>query len=595
MQNTKPTKSKLAHALSLAVMTGVSLGVDSVAHADNATDSAAPKPKSYTKAGMNASNAIMDDPLLGNNYEKPAWNLHDAAKLPEWLDIGVEQRTRYESIGSTFKPNQSTGTSASKTITNAPAFTGQKLTTNPVNYNPAPSTPVLGGPGIGGDQAIELQTDLWIQAKFGKFRVATEIMDARDVGGDQTTLVNNNISDTIDFTQVYVDWADKNAWDSNLGVEIKAGRQTMDLGSRRLVARPVFRNTVNSFTGLRTRVLDNEKWQLNTFVTIPVLRLPGNTNASTNNQIIADQTVFDQEAIGTYFSGGILEGYNLIKNINAEVYLYNLDENNSWNNNTTHRRYFTPGLRFYSKPKKGQFDFQAEGIGQYGTKSYAAVGGSLPNAQSNIQQTHEAYSTHLEAGYSFDLPWQPRLFLEYDYASGSKNYLNPNGTDSRFDPLYAASDMDFGPTGIWGAFQRSNINSPGLTLDFAPKNDLSFRLRNRIVWLASAGDCWGGTSCTSGTSPSLAYAGTNKAAPSGDSYVGDQLGLTGRYNYNSSLNFEVGYYHLFKGEFAKTAGVSSTTTACTAANSGVVTAGGACSKTPGGDSDYVFVQSQLRF
>ena len=232
----------------------------------------------------------------------------------------------------------------------------------------------------------------------------------------------------------------------------------MDLGSRRLVARPIFRNTVNSFTGLRTRVLDNGKWQVNTFVTIPVLRLPGNTNASTNNQLLADQTVFDQEAIGTYFSGGILEGYNLVKNVNAELYLYNLEESNSWANNTNNRRYFTPGLRFYIKPQKGGFDFQAEGIGQYGTKTYAAVGGSLQPAQASIQQNHEAYSTHLEAGYSFNLPWEPRLFLEYDYATGSKNYLNPNGTDGRFDPLYNASDVDFGPSGIWSPFQRSNIN-----------------------------------------------------------------------------------------------------------------------------------------
>ncbi len=563
-------------------------------NADDAT--ASPAPKKYAKAPMNASNAIMDDPLLGNSYEKPTWNLHDAADLPDWLSVGVEQRTRYESIANTFKPNQSFGASKGKShISNAPAFSGEKISTNPVNYDPAPSTPIKGGPGTGGDQAVELQTDLWLQAQFGKFRFATEVMDARDVGGDQTTLVTNTMVDTIDFTQVYVDWADKNAWNSHLGVEVKAGRQTLDLGSRRLVARPYFRNTVNSFTGLKTRVLDYGKWQVNTFVTMPVLRMPGNTNASTNNQLISNQIVFDQEAIGTYFSGGILEGYNLVKNINAELYLYNLQESNSWANNTTNRRYFTPGLRFYSKPHKGGFDFQAEGMAQYGTKTYATIGGSLQPAQANIQQNHEAYSTHLEAGYSFDLPWAPRLFLEYDYASGSKNYLNPNGVDGRFDPLYAASDMDFGPTGIWSAFQRSNINSPGLTFDFAPRDDLSFRFRNRVVWLASAGDCWGGTSCTSGTSPALAYAGTNKAAPSGNSYVGDQLGFTGRYNFNSSLNFEAGYYHLFKGEFAKTAGVASTTTACTAANSVVRATGGACGLTPGADSDYVFVQSQFRF
>ena len=66
-------------------------------------------PKTYTRAPMNASNAIMDDPLLGNNYEKPTWNLHDAADFAGVVTIGVEQRTRYENIGDTFKPNQNTG------------------------------------------------------------------------------------------------------------------------------------------------------------------------------------------------------------------------------------------------------------------------------------------------------------------------------------------------------------------------------------------------------------------------------------------------------------------------------------------------------
>ena len=595
MKKTRIINPKKAEAFGLAFIASLLIAGSGSVKANDATNSS-PTPKKYTRAPMNASNAIMDDPLLGNSYEKPTWNLHDSLDLPDWLSIGVEQRTRYENVSNTFKPNQNTGIKAGQIgLKTAPAFSDQKINTNPVNYNPAPSAPIVGGPGIGGDQGIELQTDLWLQAQFGKFRFATEIMDARDVGGDQTTLVTNNIVDTLDFTQVYVDWADKNAWNSNLGVEVKVGRQTMDLGSRRLVARPIFRNTVNSFTGLRTRVLDNGKWQVNTFVTMPVLRLPGNTNASTNNQLIADQTVFDQEAIGTYFSGGIVEGYNLVKSVNAELYLYNLEESNSWANNTNNRRYFTPGLRFYSKPRKGEFDFQAEGMGQYGTKTYAAVGGSLQAAQANIQQTHEAYTSHVEAGYTFDMPWQPRLFVEYDYASGNKNYLNPQGTDSRFDPLYAATDMDFGPTGIWSAFQRSNINSPGMEFNITPKDDLFFRIRNRTVWLASAGDCWGGTSCTSGTTPGLAYAGTNKAAPSGDSYVGDLLGFVGRYDYNRSWNFEAGYYHLFKGEFARTAGVASTTSACTAANSGVTAAGGACSKTPGADTDYVYVQSQFRF
>ena len=108
MQNTRFIKSKKAKVFGLAFMAGLSVVGAEAVNADGATD-ASPAPKKYTRAPMNASNAIMDDPLLGNSYEKPAWNLHDSLDLPDWLSVGVEQRTRYENISNTFKPNQNTG------------------------------------------------------------------------------------------------------------------------------------------------------------------------------------------------------------------------------------------------------------------------------------------------------------------------------------------------------------------------------------------------------------------------------------------------------------------------------------------------------
>jgi hypothetical protein len=53
-----------------------------------------------------------------------------------------------------------------------------------------------------------------------------------------------------------------------------------------------------------------------------------------------------------------------------------------------------------------------------------------------------------------------------------------------------------------------------------------------------------------------------------------QLGLSARWDFNSNLNFETGWAHLFKGKFAKQA---------QAAPSGDI------------DVDYVYVQSLLRF
>lgn len=496
-------------------------------------------PPTYTRAPMAAYNFMMQDPLLGNSYEKPVWNLHDALQLPAWLSVGVEQRTRYESLADAFK--------------GAPVSSPQQT-------------------AQGGDQMIALQSDIWIQAKFNKFRFATEFLDARTTGQDSGGKnavpypVNNSSVDTLDFAQAYLSWADQNAFFSGLGAEIKVGRQTMDLGSRRLVARPIFRNTVNNFTGIRTRLIDYDRWQFNAFVTMPVLRYP-NYNSVTPNQNLQNHAQWDQEDTHTWFSGAITEISKVYKDINAELYLYHLDEGDSSRNPTRNRRYFTPGIRFYQKPAKGSFDFQAEGIGQFGTANVST--------SNNTQQTHQAYSSHIEAGYSFALPWSPRLFLEHDYASGNKHPgTTALTTDTRFDPLYGAQDFDFGPGGIYQAFQRSNINSPGYKLEFAPRSDLSFRFNQRLVWLASGADGWGGASCSK-TAP-CSFKGNG-------SYVGDQIGLTGRYNFNSSLNIDAGWYHLIKGDFAKTAKTGESNSAA----NNVAPAGA--------DTDFFYVQSQWRF
>ena len=537
-------KATVGHALKFIVVGGLSLSGAEIVQA-------AEPEQSYSRAPMAAYNALMDDALLGNPYEKPVWNLHDTLHLPDWLTVGLENRTRYESLSDTFKPSQ------------------------------APPAPKAGG----GDQQIALQTDLWIQAKFGKFRFATEFMDSRallsDPGSNNTpNPPNNTMVDTADFTQIYASWADQNAFLSGLGVEIKAGRQTMDLGSRRLVARPIYRNTVNNFTGMRIRVLDYGQWQLNAFGTMPVLRFPNyittpangdpNLLAKNANLLVNGDQQWDQEDTHTWFSGGILEGYDVIKNINTDLSIYMLNESDSNNNPTRNRNYFTPSLRFYSKPNKGDFDFVAEGMGQFGTVQYNT-------SVNNEQLHHQAFSNHLEAGYSFDLPMSPRFLVEYDWASGSNNSskYKSGATDGRFDPLYGASDIDFGSTGIYGAFQRSNINSPGARLNFAPRSDVTVSLQERAIWLASASDCWGGSSCSSATAPGL----IGNAKGTSGSYVGDQLGASSRYNYNSSLNFEAGWFHLFKGQFAKTAVSSQALT----------------TSTPGGDTNYFYVQSQVRF
>lgn len=489
--------------LSLSLVSQFILGAGQALAAEK---SAAPA-ISYTRPPFSSFSSQMQDPLLGGGrFEKPVWNLHDALKLPDWLSLSVEQRVRYESMDGRFVAN-----------------------------------------GKGGDQQIPLQLAVAMEARLGGFRFGGEFLDARQLGADSGSGVNNTHEDSADFIQGYIGWADQNVGYSGIGVDVTAGRQSLNLGSRRLVARNVFRNTINAFTGGKLRVTDYSHWQFTGFVTTPVNRFP-----SAANDILNDRHVFDEEDGHTLFSGGFLELFNVFDRTNLELYLYHLDESDGSGLATRNRRLFTPGARLFMRPAKGKFDIQLETIGQVGTMR------ATTGAKDGKDLDHTAWVQHVDAGYTFDIPWSPRIAVEHDYATGDDD---PNDAQSqRFDTLFGARRFEFGPTGSYGAFARANLNSPGFRINASPREDVLLGLSYRAFWLDSTKDSWGGTGLQ------------DKNGRSGD-FVGQQLELTTRYDFNSSLNFEAGWTHLFKGEFAKKAP----------------------SAPIGEDVDYFYVQTLLRF
>src|SRR5690606_18610047 len=121
---------------------------------------------------------------------------------------------------------------------------------------------------------------------------------------------------------------------------------------------------------------------------------------------------------------------------------------------TRNRKLVTPGLRILRKAKPAQLDLEIEGAFQQGSSRAST------SAEDTTRLDHLAFFFHGALGYTLELPWHPRILAEYDYASGD---ADPNDRAfGRFDTLYGARRFDFGPTGMYGAFARSNINSPGL-------------------------------------------------------------------------------------------------------------------------------------
>lgn len=412
----------------------------------------------------------------------PPYSIKKALKLPDWLSVTLEQRTRYETY-------------------DVPWIKGQ----------------------TGGQYQIPLQTVLWLEANYEPFRIGVEFWDARQFGAGPDSTLNNTMVDVADFPQLYATWVTRDAFDTGLDLGVKGGRQTIDLGSRRLIARNAFRNTTNAFTGLLMRLREGRgDWEIQAFATQPVVRLP-----EEKDLLLQNDWAWDQEQKNTVFTG--LFGSKLLPwQSLGELYLYYLKEDET---SPKDRALYTPGLRWYKEPRKGEPDFEVESIAQVGTAR------TSPDAP--VTEVR-AFMEHVQAGYTFDLPWDPRLVLQYDYASGGTSGRGDNITSHSFDTLYGARVWEYGPTGIFGPFARNNLNAPGYRLYLVPHRDLAVQVAHRLWWMAD---------------PKAPWQPANLVDPSGKSgdFMGHTVEVGFRWDAHENFAFQAGWETLIKGGFARNA------------------------------------------
>jgi hypothetical protein len=258
-------------------------------------------------------------------------------------------------------------------------------------------------------------------------------------------------------------------------LRIDVGRMTLDLGSRRLVARNDFRNTISSFTGV------DASWsagalELRAFAVSPVRRLPTEADA-----LLAHVLAVDVE------SGALLAGVQVALTHRESLFAIEcgvlaLDESLVPGGTAVAdgpvRRLVTPVLRVWRRPATGTLDGQIEVAPQWGVVQ--AVGGTA------VQR--RALSVHASLGYRAQLPGAPRLVLAWDQASGDA--APHDDVDNRFDPLFGARRFEFGPTGLLGPFARSNLDSAGVRLEWQPLAHLDVLLGVRRAALAAPRDAW---------------------------------------------------------------------------------------------------------
>ncbi|TPG12296.1 alginate export family protein [Sphingomonas oligophenolica] len=399
------------------------------------------------------------------------------------LDISLELRARLEPIGGQFRPS------------------------------PAPHN----------DQALLLRTALFAEYDAGPFRIGGEVVDARAYLEKRRSSAGTTEIDALEPIQAYV------ATDLSDVAMAKAGRFVLNLGSRRLIARNNFRNTINAFTGIQG-VFGDARLGATAFWTVAQTRLPTHVDGLRDNRIELDRERGSPHLFGVFTHAKTAVG-------TLEAYGYRLAENDSRDILTRNRHLWTVGARLVRAPAANAWDYELEAAGQGGHARASARATDVAD-----RPVHAGF-VHATVGRTLPGAWKPRIALLADYATGERS----GRSITRFDTLFGARVFEFGPTSLFGAVQRANLVSVELLGEVKPDARSDALLAIRPLFLASATD---------------SFATTNVADPTGNAgtHAGTQIEARyRRFLVPDTLRVSVGGAYLAKGRFLRDAANAPTT------------------------------------
>jgi len=418
--------------------------------------------------------------------EEP-WRLDRAGGAPEWLTFDGHYNLRYEALDDRFR----------------------------AGFN-------------GSDQVLIERFLFHVRADLGGFYFGAELEDARAQLDDIGTPLGAGDVNAAELLQAYAGFRKESVFAAGDELDVTAGRMTLDLGGRRLVARHLFRNALNGFTGVRGIWRAPGDLSVDAFFVLPVHREPNEPE-----RVRGDDVDFDSESFEVRFWGVRLLRERLFRGVNGEFYVFGLQEDDRPGVETRNRDFYTPGFRLLAEPAPGAWDFEIEGALQAGTSRLTAAPEDVRD------RDHWAGFFHGALGRTLNAPWSPRFELMYDYASGDET--PGDGDNNRFDTLFGARRFDFGPTSIFGPLPRSNISSPGLLVEAEPNPRTDGFVRYRAAFLANSTDA-------------LTTAGLRDPAGRSGSFIGHHIEARLRYALApGNVRFTIGGAYLFHGPFLRSA------------------------------------------
>lgn len=431
---------------------------------------------------------------------------YDAFEDVNWLDLGLEYRARFEHRDNDFRR------------------TDENI-----------------------DEPLLLRTRAYVGVKeiLDPLRFAVELQDSRRNHGDYTREYDTRDVNQADVLQGYLELHFK---DSFLGKDdlgnarpfwVRAGRLAWESLDRRLIARNEWRNTTNTFQGVRANIGDKKNdWQLEAFAVKPVQRFTTQLDEVDHSQdfygVIGDWRRWSEYVtLQPYYFLLKQDGDRMKYNPNGETLA-----GAALSQAQIDRNIHTAGLRAYGVFNSG-WDYDASYVKQWGNQDRF-----LSNALGYINVDHDAYAYNAEVGYTFKHPWKPRISTSYGVATGDDRTAvaaNDRSDNQRFERLFGFarpwSNNDY--------IQMENIRTPKVHLEFDPKVPFldNVKVDTSFSWyrLDNATDRWN--------------AGANLQDRTGNSGkdLGKEYDLRVRFPINQYASLNIGYAHFWAGDFVKDA------------------------------------------
>jgi len=439
----------------------------------------------------------------------------------DWLDIGFEYRARYESRQNDFRRAQE---------------------------------------NIDDPLLLRSRAYLGLKNILDPFRFAVEVQDSRRNHSDYNDSTDRRLSndpkdiDHADFLQAYLELYFKESifgkddLGNNRPFWVRGGRLAWEDLDRRLIARNEWRNTTNTFQGIRANIGEKKNdWQLEAFAVQPVQRFA--------NQL--DQVDHAQKFYGLV---GDWRGWS--EYVTIQPYYFYLKQNGNrveYDGNGTaysdrsvysalqqtrasiDREINTGGVRVYGVVPGTQWDYDASYSKQWG-EVQRYIGNLATGRYINVD--HDAYAYTAELGYTFNKhSWKPRFSGSYGVASGDK----VSGTTATDTSDNQGFDRLFGFARPWSNndyIQMNNIRAAKIRAEFDPKVPFldNVKVDTGFSWyrLDSATDRWA--------------AGNNLQDVTGNAGrdLGKEFDLRVRFPINQYAALNLGYAHFWAGDFVKT-------------------------------------------